>query len=120
MQIIKIINILKIILILISISAQPANISRILLLSFHPSPLPPPPSSGIISGANVIKASKPIGGMWIALSFLWLLLVPWAAIMIFLVSTYHTLINKNTNKYIIIIIIIIIRFIVIIVFLGVH
>lgn len=43
------------------------------------------PSSGIISGASVIKASKPIGGAWITLSFLWLLLVPWAAVMIFLV-----------------------------------
>lgn len=41
---------------------------------------------GIISGANLVVASKAVGGMWIAVGFLWLLMIPWACIMIFLVS----------------------------------
>uniref|UniRef100_A0A1X7TRJ1 Uncharacterized protein n=1 Tax=Amphimedon queenslandica TaxID=400682 RepID=A0A1X7TRJ1_AMPQE len=36
--------------------------------------------------------------MWIALSFLWLLLVPWAAIMIFLIHHYYCLSGGSLDK----------------------
>ena len=52
---------------------------------------PPGFSAGIISGVGLLKVDdgKVIGGMFITLGFLWWFLIPWAAIMIFLVHRYY-------------------------------
>ena len=46
-------------------------------------------SSGFISGAGLLQyaAGKVIGGIWIAMGFLWLIPIPAAAFLVFIVSS---------------------------------
>jgi hypothetical protein len=59
---------------------------------------PPGFSVGIISGVAVISLSPPVGGLWLALAFLWLLLIPWGAVMIFLVHRYYRASGMTLDK----------------------